>query len=65
MDTKEDNKDIQLLKEELWSRRTTAEITMMERKITADKGDRIKEIKRNNTREKEVVQTLKKEDRPT
>ena len=38
---------------------------MMERKITADKGDRIKEIKRNNTREKEVVQTLKKEDRPT
>ena len=65
VDTKEDNKDVQLLKEELWSRRTTAEITMMERKITADKGDRIKEIKRNNTREKEVVQTLKKEDRPT
>jgi len=38
---------------------------MMERKTTADKGDRIKEIKRNNTREKEVVQALKKEDRLT
>ena len=30
--------------------------------MTADKDDRIKEIKRNNTREKEVVQALKKED---
>jgi len=39
-----------------------AEITMMGRKMTADKGDRIKEIKRNNTREKEVVQALKKKD---
>jgi len=62
IDTKENNKDVQLLKEELWSRRTTAEITMMGRKTIADKGDRIKEIKRNNTREKEVVQALKKED---
>ena len=40
----------------------TAEIMMMGRKMTADKDDRIKEIKRNNTREKEVVQALKKED---
>jgi len=40
----------------------TAEITMMGRKTTADKGNRIKEIKRSNTREKEVVQVLKKED---
>jgi len=36
---------------------------MMGRKTIVDKGDRIKEIKRNNTREKEVVQALKKEDR--
>ena len=35
---------------------------IMERKMTADKDDRIKKIKRNNTREKEVVQVLKKED---
>jgi len=65
VNTKEDNKDIQLLKEELWTRRMIAEITMIGRKITVDKSDIIKEIKRNNTREKEVVQVLKKEDRLT
>ena len=58
---KEDNKDVQLLKEELWSRRITAEITMLGRKTTADENNRIKEIKRNNTR-KEMIQALKKED---
>ena len=62
MNTKEDNKDVQHLKEELWTRRTTAEIMMMERKMIVDKGDIIKKFKRNNTREKEVVQALKKED---
>ena len=51
---KEDNKDVQLLKEELWSRRTTAEITMLGRKTTVDENNRIKKIKRNNTRE-EVI----------
>ena len=60
--TKKDNKDIQLLKEKLWTRRMTAEIMMMERKTTVDKDDIIKKIKRNNTRKKEVVQALKKED---
>ena len=62
VNTKEDNKDIQLLKEELFSRRTTAEIMMMGRKTTVDEYDIIKEIRRNNTREKEVIQALKKED---
>jgi len=33
----------------------TAEITMIGRKTTVDKGDIIKKIKRNNTREKEVI----------
>ena len=41
---KEDNKNIQLLKEELWLRRTTAEITMIGRKTTAEEYDVIKEI---------------------
>ena len=59
---KEDNKDVQLLKEELWSRRMTAKIIIIGRKMTVDKNDRIKEIRRNNTREKEVVQVLEKED---
>ena len=48
---KEDNKDVQLLKEQLWTRRTTVEITMLKKKITVDKSDIVKEIKRNNTRE--------------
>ena len=65
MNTKEDNKDVQLLKEKLWTRRTTAEIMMMGRKTTVDKGKIIKEIKRNDTRENEVVQVLKKEDKLT
>jgi len=62
---KEDNKDVKLLNEELWSKRMSAEIMMMERKTTADKNNRIKEIRRNNTREKEVVQVLKKKDELT
>jgi len=39
---KEDNKDIQLLKEELWSRRMTAELTMIGRKSIAKECDIIK-----------------------
>jgi len=60
---KEDNKDVQLLKKELWQRRTTAEITMIKRKTTVEKSNILKEIrKKNTTREKEVIQALKKED---
>ena len=39
---KEDNKDIQLLKEELWARRTTAEITMIGRKTMVEECNIIK-----------------------
>ena len=62
VNTKENNKNVQLLKKKLWSRRTTAKITMMGRKITVDENNIIKKIKRNNIREKKVVQVLKKED---
>jgi len=41
---KEDNKNIQLLKKELWSRRMTAEITMIGRKMTIEECNVIKEI---------------------
>jgi len=47
VNTKEDNKDVQLLKEKLWQQRITADIMI---------------IKRNMTKEKEVVQALNKED---
>ena len=62
VNTKENNKNVQLLKKKLWSRRTTAKITMMGRKITVDENNILKKIKRNNIREKKVVQVLKKED---
>ena len=62
VNTKEDNKDVQLLKEELWQRRTTADITMIKRKTTVEESNILKEIKRNTIREREVVQALKKED---
>ena len=65
VNTKEDNKDVQLLKEELWTRRTTAKITMIGRKTIVDECDVLKEIQKNNTREKEVVQVLEKQDRLT
>jgi len=62
VDTKEDNKNVQLLKEELWQQRTTAEITMIKRKTTVEESDILKEIKRNTTREREVIQALGKKD---
>jgi len=44
VNTKEDNKDVQLLKEELWSKRITAEITMIGRRMTAEECDILREI---------------------
>ena len=55
VNTKEDNKNVQLLKEELWTRRTTVEVMMLRRTTTTDDLEIIKEIKRNNTKEQEVV----------
>ena len=40
----------------------TADIIIIRRKTITDKCDKIKEIRRNNTREKKVFQALKKED---
>jgi len=40
----------------------TAEITMIQRKMITEESERLKEIKRNMMREKEVVQALEKED---
>jgi len=43
----------------------TAEITMIQRRMITEESDRLKEIKRNTTKEKKVVQALEKEDGPT
>jgi len=65
VNTKEDNKNVQLLKEKLWSRRTTAKITIIGKKMTIEECEVIKKIQRNYTREKKVVQALEKQDRLT
>jgi len=62
VNTKEDNKDVQLLKDEMWTRKTTARITILGRKVVPEEGDILKRIRKNNTREKEIVQALQKED---
>jgi len=59
---KEDNKDIQLLKDEMWTRKTTARIMMLGQKVVPKEGDILKRIRKNNTREKEVTQAIKKGD---
>ena len=44
VNTQNDNKDVQLLKEELWNRRTTAEIMMLKRNSIIEKTDLLKEM---------------------
>jgi len=63
VDTKEDNKDVQLLKDEMWTRKNTSKIKIFDEKRRVDESDIIKKIRKNNTREKEIVQAIKKEDR--
>ena len=60
---KEDNKDIQMLKEELWTRRTMAEVIMLKRMTTTNKQEILEEIRRNGTKEWEVIQALEKDNR--
>jgi len=48
---KEDNKDVQMLKEELWKRRIIAEVMMLKREITTKKQEILEEIRRNSTKE--------------
>ena len=62
VDTKEDNKDMQLLKDEMWSRKTVGKIWMFDSKKMVEDTDIIKRIKKNGTREKEVSQALQKKD---
>jgi len=47
---KEDNKDVQMLKEELWMRRTMAEVTILKRMTTTDKQWTLEEIRINGTK---------------
>jgi len=61
MNTQDDKKDVQMLKEELWKRRTIAVIMMLRRNSMIEKTELLKKIQQNRTREQEVIQELKKE----
>ena len=50
-----------MLKKELWTKKMTAEITMLKRYKSLEDSNSLEEIQRNNTREHEVEQELKKE----
>ena len=54
VDTKDDNKDVQVLKEELWTRRTMAEVMMLKRNQITDNLDLLEEIQRNDMKEHKV-----------
>ena len=54
VDTQSDNKNIQMLKEELWTRMKTAEIMMLKRNKMMENSNLLEEIQRNNTKEHEV-----------
>ena len=60
VDIREDNKDVQMLREDLWARRTTAKITVIRRNKMTEDLELLKEIQRNNMKEHKVEQELKK-----
>ena len=62
VNTKEDNKDVQLLKNKLWQRKTTAEVIIIGENKTREENRILKKIRRNATREKKVVQALERND---
>ena len=46
----------------MWTRKTTAKVIMLRRKVMAEESDIVKRIQRNNIREKRIVQVLEKND---
>ena len=61
MNTQDNNKDVQILKEKLWTRRMTAEVIVLWRKEARENSSLLDNIWRNNTKEHKVAQKLKKE----
>ena len=61
MNTQDDNNDIQILKKELQIKRTIVEITVLQRKEARENSSLLEDIQRNNIREREMTQELKKE----
>jgi len=63
VDIKEDNKNVKLLKEELWTRRVTteAEVVIIRRNQVVEETTLLEEIRRNQTREQKFQKTLEKD----
>ena len=63
IDIMEDNKNMQMLKDEMWMRRQiTAEVKMIRKNQVVEETTILKEIWRNGTREQEVHKELEKKD---
>jgi len=55
VNTQDNNKDVQMLKEELWKSRIMAEIIMLRRNSVIEKIELLKEIQQNRIKEQEVI----------
>ena len=53
---------MQLLKDEMWTRKTIVKITMLGRKMITEESNIVKKIQRNDTRKKEIIQALENKD---
>jgi len=63
IDTINDNKDIQMLKDEMWTRRQIlAEVKMIRRNQVVEETTILEEIRKNKTKEQEVCKELEKKD---
>ena len=63
VNTTDDNKDIQMLKDEMWNRRQiSAEVKIIQKSQVVEETTILEEIRRNRTKEQEVCKELEKED---
>jgi len=63
VDTINNNKDIQMLKDEMWTRKQiSAEVKMIRRNQVVEETTILEEIRKNKTNEQEVYKELEKED---
>ena len=63
IDTTSDNKNVQMLKNEMWTRKKiSAEVKMIWRNQVVEETTILEEIRKNKTKEQEVYKELEKED---
>ena len=61
---KKDNKDVLMLKNKIWTRQQImAEVMFIQKNQVVEETTLLEEIKKNNTREQEVVKELEKKNR--